>query len=290
MSKLVTRGTTDMWRLKSRMSEQLREYEGKIAAAAAEDDQSRRARERMAKEREEVMETERSQSMVCHGCNRQGCRATAGRAMGPSSAAARATPTEAVGRSQLVMRSKEGVTLSAVVRSGTGASEAQALRPFSDSRMVKLLSTGGQMCLCLQIHTENGVATWRQTDVPNNGQSGILLMPIKKTPQQFQIDPSAQARRGPGAVEVVLRGVSKEPEGRTKELILYMCQATGKQSVRYRYQTGGQEQTAHNEGITLFTQEQEQPGAGASGPGPLRSEEKGEPEKSRQPRRQDRTE
>ena len=152
------------------------------------------------------------------------------------------------------------------------------------------------MCLCLQLHTENGVATWRQTDVPNNGQSGILLMPIKKTPQQFQADLSAmerqvaQVRGGPGAVEVVLRGVSKEPEGRTKELILYTCQVTGKQSVRYRYQTGGQEQTAHNEGITLFAQEQEQPGAGASGAGPLRSEEKGEPDKSKQPRRQDGTE
>ena len=137
------------------------------------------------------------------------------------------------------------------------------------------------MCLCLQLHTENGVATWRQTDVPNNGQSGILLMPIKKTPQQLQTDQSAmerqvaQARGGPGAVEVVLRGVSKEPEGRTKELILYTCQVTGKQSVRYRYQTGRQEQTAHNEGIALFSQEQEQPGAGASGAGPLRSEEKG---------------
>jgi hypothetical protein len=244
MSKLMARGTTNIWRLKSRMSEQLREYKGKIAAAAAEDHQSREARERMAKEREKVMEAERSRSMICQGCNRQGCRSAAGRAMGPSSAAARVTPAEAMGRSPLIMRSKDGMTLSAVVRSGTGASEAQALRPFSDSRMVKLLSTGGQMCLCLQLHTENGVATWRQTDVPNNGQSGILLMPIKKTPQQFQTDPSAmerqaaQTRRGPGAVEVVLRGVSKEPEGRTKELILYTCQATGKQSGRYRYQTG----------------------------------------------------
>ena len=42
MSKLMARGTTDIWRLKSRMAEQLREYEGNIVAAAAEDDQSRR--------------------------------------------------------------------------------------------------------------------------------------------------------------------------------------------------------------------------------------------------------
>ena len=45
------------WRMKSKIAEQLREYEGRIAAAAAEDDQSRKMRERKAKEREEVMET-----------------------------------------------------------------------------------------------------------------------------------------------------------------------------------------------------------------------------------------
>ena len=63
MSKLVARGTTDMWRLKSRMLEQLREYEGKIAAAAAEDDQSRKARERMAKEKEEVIVMRKSKKI-----------------------------------------------------------------------------------------------------------------------------------------------------------------------------------------------------------------------------------
>ena len=159
--------------------------------------------------------------------------------------------------------------------------------------MVKLLSTGGQMCLCLQLHTENGVATWRQTMVPNYGHAGVLLMPIKKTPQQMQPDPATMERqvpqvsRGAGSVEVVLRGVSREPEGRTRELILYTCRATGRQSVRYRYQTGGQELTAVNEGITLFTQEQEQSGAGGSGAGPSGAEPGEGPEKDRQPRRKD---
>ena len=63
LSKLMTKGTTDIWRMKSKMAEQLREYEGRIAAAAAEDDQSRKVRERKAKEREEVMETERFQGV-----------------------------------------------------------------------------------------------------------------------------------------------------------------------------------------------------------------------------------
>ena len=96
LSKLMTKGTTDIWRMKSKMAEQLREYEGRIASAAAENDQSRKVRERKAKEREEVMKTERSQSMGCQGCNRQGCRATASRAMGPSGPAARATPVTGV--------------------------------------------------------------------------------------------------------------------------------------------------------------------------------------------------
>ena len=140
MSKLVARGTTDMWRLKTRMSEQMREYEGKIAAAAAEDDQSRKARERVAKEKEEAMEAERSRGMKCQGCNRQGCRSATGRTTGPSSAATRATPMETAGRSPLTMRSKDGLTLSAVVRSGgrgfRGAG-ATALQRLQDGQVAE---------------------------------------------------------------------------------------------------------------------------------------------------------
>ena len=149
------------------------------------------------------------------------------------------------------------------------------------------------MCLCLQLYTENGVATWRQSNVPNYGQSGVLMMPIRRTAQS---DPSTLERqaapvaRRPGPVEVVLRGVSREPEGRTRELILYTCQATGRQSVRYRYQTGGMELTARNVGITLFSQEEEQSGAGGSGARQSGAEQETGPDKDGQPKRQDRKE
>ena len=154
------------------------------------------------------------------------------------------------------------------------------------------------MCLCLQLYTENNIATWRQTDVPNYGQSGVLMMPIKRTSQQIQSDTATMERqtapvaRRPGPVEVVLRGVSREPAGRTKELILYTCQATGSKSVRYRYQTGGQELSARNEGITLFSHnpEEEQSGARQSGAGRSGAGPETEPEKDGQPKRQDRTE
>ena len=297
----MTKGTTDIWRMKNKMAEQLKDYEKRIAAAATEDNQVREARERKTKEREEAMKVERSHAgreatlshTGCQGCERPGCRASARMATGPITTTARTMPAEAVGRSPSVLRSKDGVTLSAAVRAGAEATESQALRPFSDSRMVKLLSTGGQMCLCLQLYTENGIATWRQTNVPNYGQSGVLMMPIKTTAKS---DPSTMDRqaapvaRRPGPVEVVLRGVSREPEGRNKELILYTCQATGTQSVRYRYQTGGIELTARNEGITLFSQEEEQSGAGGSGARQSGAGQETGPDKDGQPKRQDRKE
>ena len=109
------------------------------------------------------------------------------------------------------------------------------------------------MCLCLQLYTEGGIATWRQTDVPNYGHSGVLMMPIKRTPPHDRVDTAALERqttpmssRRPGTAEVVLRGVSREPDGRTRELILYTDQVMGKRSVHYCYQTGGQELSAKN--------------------------------------------
>jgi hypothetical protein len=38
LSKLMTKGTTDIWRMKSKRAEQLREFKGRRAAAATEDD------------------------------------------------------------------------------------------------------------------------------------------------------------------------------------------------------------------------------------------------------------
>ena len=91
-----------------------------------------------------------------------------------------------------------------------------------------------------------------------------------------------------GRAEVVLKGVSREPDGHTRELILFTDQATGKQSVRYRFQTGGQELSAKNEGLTLFA------------PGPTGAPRQGEPpsgagpvneaEKPKLPRREDKSE
>ena len=58
-SKLMSKRTTDIWRMKANMGEQLKGYERKIAAAATEDNQTREARERATKEQEETLSRER---------------------------------------------------------------------------------------------------------------------------------------------------------------------------------------------------------------------------------------
>ena len=70
-------------------------------------------------------------------------------------------------------------------------------------------------------------------------------MPVKRMPHPDQVDPAAMAwqmtpasTRHVGTTEVVMRGVSREPNGRMRELILFTDRATGKQTVRVRFQTG----------------------------------------------------
>ena len=72
------------------------------------------------------------------------------------------------------------------------------------------------------------MATWKQAAVPNYGHSGVLLMPVKWMQYPDQVDPAAMAwqttpasSRQMGTMEVVLRGVSREPDGRMRELIFF---------------------------------------------------------------------
>ena len=65
-------------------------------------------------------------------------------------------------------------------------------------------------------------------------------MPVKRMPHPDQVDPAAMAwqtapasSRRVGTTEVVLRGVTREPDGHTRELILFTDRATGKQTVRF---------------------------------------------------------
>ena len=134
-----------------------------------------------------------------------------------------------------------------VVTSRDGASayvpgkptDAPVLQLFSDQRMTKLVTDGGSTSLCYQLYTEGGVATWKQTVVPNNGHSGVLLMPVKRMPHPDRVDMKAQAwqsltwppaagaaAKQTGVTEVVLKGVTREADGRNREVVLFTDRAT----------------------------------------------------------------
>ena len=47
---------------------------------------------------------------------------------------------------------------------------------FNDSRMTKLITTGGLTAFC----TQGGVMVWKQLAVPEIGHRRIILMPVKR--------------------------------------------------------------------------------------------------------------
>ena len=149
--------------------------------------------------------------------------------------------------------------------------------------------------ICYQLYTEGNVATWKHVSIPNYGHQGVLLMPVKRMPHPDQVDPAAMAwqtaqasTRSMGTTEVVMRGVSREPDGRRRELRLFTDMATGRQTVRVWFQTGVEALAARNEGLTLFAPRL----AGAAGEeeqsaGARRAREA---EKDKAPRRENRPE
>ena len=50
---------------------------------------------------------------------------------------------------------------------------------------------------------------------------------------------------------MVLKGVTKEVDGRKREVVLF-TDRLGRQTVRMRFQTNGEEEAARNEGLTMF--------------------------------------
>ena len=58
-----------------------------------------------------------------------------------------------------------------------------------------------------------------------------------------------EAARG---TEVVLKGVTKEADGRKRKVVLFTGQS-GQQTVGMWFRTNGEEEQARNEGLTVFT-------------------------------------
>ena len=93
----------------------------------------------------------------------------------------------------MVLTSRDGASISSIVRAGATSTEASALQHYSDWRMTKLISTGGQTLLGYQLFTEGGVSAWKQAAAPNCGHRGVLLMSVKRMPHPDQVDPAAMA-------------------------------------------------------------------------------------------------
>ena len=87
---------------------------------------------------------------------------------------------------------------------------------------------------------------------------------------------------------MVLRGVIREADGRNREVILFTDRATGKQTVRMRFQTRGEELAARNEGLTLFAARQG--GAAGRGEQSSRAGPAKEAEKPKESKREDKAE
>ena len=135
--------------------------------------------------------------------------------------------------------------------------------------MTKLINTGGPTAFCYQLYTQGGIAVWKQVAIPKNGHRGILLMPVKRLSDRVDrpgqgwqgstwLPAAGAAEKQPGVTEVVLKGVTKEADGRGREVVLFTDQS-GRQTVRMRFRTNGEEEQARNEGLTVFTAQR--PGA-----------------------------
>ena len=92
-----------------------------------------------------------------------------------------------------------------------------------------------------------------------------------------------------GVTEVVLRGVTREADGRNREVVLFTDRATGRQTVRMRFQTNGEELSACNEGLTMLAA-QRQGGAVGRGEQSSKAGLAKEPEKPKKPERKDEAE
>ena len=73
--------------------------------------------------------------------------------------------------------------------------EAAGMQAFDDSRLTKLITIGGPTAICYQLWTQSGVAIWKQVKIPENGETGVLLLPARKRADRVDI-PGGSTRGG----------------------------------------------------------------------------------------------
>ena len=132
---------------------------------------------------------------------------------------------------------------------------------FDDSRLTKLITTGGPMVICYQLWTQCGMAVWKQVRIPENSHMSILLMPVRRHSDRADIPgqgwqsltwpPAAvAAEKQAGVTEVVLKGVIKEAVGKRRKVVLFADQATVRQTVRMKFCTAEQGEKTEKDGLT----------------------------------------
>ena len=137
---------------------------------------------------------------------------------------------------------------------------------FDDSRLTKLITIGGPTAICYQLWTQCGVAIWKQVKIPENGHTGILLMPVRRRSDRVDIPEGANqgwqssmwppaagsAEKKTGVTEVMLKGVTQEADGKRREVVLFTDQATGRQTVRMRFCPGEQAEKGKKDRATAM--------------------------------------
>ena len=110
--------------------------------------------------------------------------------------------------------------------------DGHGLLVFNDSCMTKFITMGRPTAFCFQLYTQGGVAVWKQVAVPKIGHRSIMLMPVRRL--SYRVDRPGQGWQGstwppaagaaekqPGVMEVVLKGVTKETNLRSREVVLF---------------------------------------------------------------------
>ena len=57
---------------------------------------------------------------------------------------------------------------------------ARGVEAFNDSRLTKLMNAGGSAIVCCQLWAVGGGPVWKHVKVPENGDIGLLLMPVRR--------------------------------------------------------------------------------------------------------------
>ena len=60
------------------------------------------------------------------------------------------------------------------------AMAARGVEAFNDSRLTKLMNAGGSAIVCCQLWAKGGGPIWKQVKVPENGDIGLLMMPVRR--------------------------------------------------------------------------------------------------------------